>query len=117
MRRSGRLLLGRFLRGRVKYVRDIDAPAYVAAYRNPALKPLDLRVLDLIRYSDEGMSLRQLLPVLGLTKEEVKESVDRLDRNMFIVRRYEEREEWSSENVYLRLRRPRLRRGPVQGRS
>ncbi len=106
MRRSGRLLLGRFLRGRVKYVRDIDAPAYVAAYRNAALKPLDQKVLDLIRYSDEGMSLRQLLPALGHTKEELKESVDRLDRNMYIVRRFEEREEWSSENTYLAYNAP-----------
>ena len=48
------------------------------------------------------MSLRQLLSALGgRTRDEVKESIDRLDRNMLIVRRFEEREEWSSENVYL----------------
>jgi ATP-dependent Lhr-like helicase len=101
LRRSGQLVLGRFLRGRVRYVRAKDAPAYVAAYRTNALRPVDLRVLDVIRSSDEGMTLRQIIPIIGLTKEEVKESVDRLDRNMHIVRRFEEREEWSSENTYL----------------
>jgi ATP-dependent Lhr-like helicase len=102
MRRDGRLLLGRFVRGRVRYVRAKDAPAYVAAYRNGPLKPLDEQVLGIIRSSEEGMSLRQLLSALGgRTRDEVKESIDRLDRNMLIVRRFEEREEWSSENVYL----------------
>ena len=102
MRRSGDLLLGRFLHGKVRYVRSMDAPAYVAAYRNAALKPLDLRILAMIKGS-EGMSLRQLVSELSLPKDDIKESIDRLDRNMYIVRRYEEREEWSSENVYLRL--------------
>ncbi|MBI0584616.1 MAG: ATP-dependent helicase [Methanomassiliicoccus sp.] len=101
MRRDGRLLLGRFMRGRVRYVRATDAPAYVAAYRNGPLRPLDQRVLDVIRGSEDGLSLRQLIAALGLTKDEVKESVDRLDRNMYVVRRFEDREEWSSGNVYL----------------
>jgi ATP-dependent Lhr-like helicase len=101
LRRSGDLLLGRFLRGRVRYVRAQDAPAYVAAYRNVPLKPIDLTILDVIRSSDEGLPLRQIVPLVGLTKEEVKESVERLDRGMYIVRRFEEREEWSSENIYL----------------
>ena len=55
MRRDGRLLLGRFVRGRVRYVRAKDAPAYVAAYRNGPLKPLDEQVLGVIRSSEEGM--------------------------------------------------------------
>jgi ATP-dependent Lhr-like helicase len=101
MRREGTLLLGRFLRGRVRYVRAKDAPTYVGAYRNGPLRPIDHKVLEAIRYSDEGLSLRQLVPTLGLTRDEVKESVDRLDRGMYVVRRFEEREEWSSENVYL----------------
>lgn len=101
MRRSGRLLLGRFLRGRVRYVRAEDAADYVAAYRNGPLRPVDRKVLDLIKDSEDGASLRQLVASTALSKDELKESVDRLDRNMFLLRRFEEREEWSSENVYL----------------
>jgi len=114
MRRSGDLLLGRFLRGRVRYVRARDAPAYVAAYRNGPLRPLDQRVLDVIRSSDEGTSLRQIVPLVGAGKDEVKESVDRLDRNMHIVRRFEEREEWSSENVYLAYDAPAYEGDPYR---
>jgi len=109
MRRSGRLLLGRFLRGRVRYVRAEDAADYVAAYRNGPLKPFDRQVLDLVKASD-GTTLRQLVADTGRSKDEVKESVDRLDRNMFLLRRFEEREEWSTENVYVAYDAP-----PAQG--
>ncbi len=110
MRRSGRLLLGRFLHGRVRYVRAEDAPHYVAAYRDGPMQPLDKRVLDIIRGSEEGVSLRQLADSTGLPKGELKDSVDRLDRNMYLVRRYEEGEDWSSENFYLAYDAP-----PVEG--
>ena len=117
MRRSGKLLLGRFLRGRVRYVRDADAPAYVAAYRQNNLKPLDRRVLDIIRSNgEEGTTLRQIGAAIGSasTREEVMESVGRLDRNMHIVRRFEEREEWSSENVYLPYNAPEFKGDPYE---
>ena len=114
MRRSKALLLGRFLRGRVRYVRAQDAPAYVAAYRNGPLRPIDLSVLDTIRSCDEGLTLRQIVSLVGLTRDEVKESVDRLDRNMHIVRRFEEREEWSSENVYMVYDAPLFSGDPVK---
>lgn len=100
MRRSGRVLLGRFMHGRVRYVRSEDAADLVALYRDGALSPLDRRLLDTVRFSD-GMSLRQLTAAVDLPKEQLKESLDRLDRNMYLVRRFEEREEWSSENVYV----------------
>jgi len=46
------------------------------------------------------MSLRQLASEIDLPREQLKEALDRLDRNMYLVRRFEEREEWSSENFY-----------------
>ena len=69
MRRSGTSCWGRFLRGRVRYVRARDAPAYGGTATAPPAP--DLRVLDVIRSCDEGMSLRQIVPV-GASKEEVK---------------------------------------------
>ena len=79
LRRSGRVLLGRFRRGRVRYVLDEDAPMYVAAYRSSGLSELDQRVLNVLA-SGEGWSTRQLLQELGLEKEELRDSLDRLDR-------------------------------------
>jgi len=102
MRRSGRVLLGRFLHGQVRYVMADDAPMYVAAYRNSDETPLDRRVLEAIRGAEEGMPLREVQAAMGpaVARESVKESVDRLDRSMRIVRRFEDREDWGSENWY-----------------
>ncbi len=100
MRTEGRVLLGRFYRGRVRYILAEDAPMYVAAYRNAGLTPLDQRILDVLA-AHGGLSMRGLVSVLGLDKEEVKESLDRLDRNAYVVRRYEEGEDWARENNYL----------------
>jgi ATP-dependent Lhr-like helicase len=101
MRRSGRLLLGRFMHGRVRYVREEDAADLVALYRSGPMTPLDRRVLDVVRGSEDGASLRQIAAAVDLPRDQLKESLDRLDRNMYMVRRFEEKEEWSSENVYL----------------
>lgn len=114
MRRSGRVLLGRFMHGRVRYVRDDDAADLVALYRDGTLSPLDRRVLDIVRFSEDGMSLRQLTAAIDLPKEQLKESLDRLDRNMHLVRRFEEREEWSSENVYVAYDAPAAGGDPLK---
>jgi ATP-dependent Lhr-like helicase len=100
LRRTGRILLGRFRRGRVRYVLSEDAPLFVSAYRAAGLSELDQRLLNVLA-SEDGMSTRQLIRELGLEKEELRESLDRLDRNMYVVRRYDEGEEWARENVYL----------------
>jgi len=105
LRSSGKVLLGRFFRGRVRYVLAEDAPIYVSAYRQSATSSFDRRVLDVLS-SFGGMSMRQLVKELGAEKEEVKDSLDRLDRNMFVVRRYEEGEDWSRENVYIPYEAP-----------
>ncbi len=101
MRRSGRVLLGRFLHGRVRYVLSKDAPAYVAAYRNISIKGVDQEIMEEIRQRGDGISMRQIVSRLKMPKDQVKDSIDRLDKSMYIVRRYEEREEWSSENLYI----------------
>ncbi|MEM0449680.1 MAG: ATP-dependent helicase [Methanomassiliicoccales archaeon] len=102
LRSSGRVLLGRFLRGRVRYILAEDAPLYVSAYRQSGLTSFDQRVLEVLS-SYGGLSLRQLVSEMGAEREEVKDSLDRLDRNMYVIRKYEEGEDWSRENVYLPL--------------
>ena len=99
-RKSGRILLGRFMRGRVRYVLEEDAPLFVSAYRNAALSALDQRILEVLSGYD-GLSMRQLVTLLGLDREQVKDSLDRLDRSMHVVRKFDEGEEWSRENFYL----------------
>jgi len=99
LRESGKVLNGRFLRSKVRYVLAEDAPMYVKAYRNLSPNDMDERVLQRIR--DVGCaSMRELAEHFPEGKEAIKESLDRLDRNMYIVRRYEEGEDWSRENFY-----------------
>jgi len=105
LRKSGGVLLGRFLRGRIRYVMAEDAPMYVAAFRDTGLTGRDMTILDLLE-RHEGLSLRQLVNLTGLIKSQVKDSMDRLDRNMHVVRKHSASESWSSENVYVRYDAP-----------
>lgn len=99
LRRGGKVLLGRFLRGRVRYVLAEDAPMYVSAYRMGAPVGMDKTILDFIRQND-ALGLLQLRQMTGIPKEQLKSGLDRLDRSMYVVRKFEHREEWSRENIY-----------------
>jgi ATP-dependent Lhr-like helicase len=105
LRRSGEVLLGRFLRGRVRYVMAEDAPMYVAAFRESGLTGGDMAILELLE-RHEGLGMREILSLTDLTKSQVKESLDRLDRGMHVVRKYTGPESWASENVYMRYDPP-----------
>ena len=99
LRRNGKILLGRFLRGRVRYVLADDAPMYVSVYRTGSPVGVDRRVLDFIRQND-ALGILELHQMTGMPKEQLKSSLDWLDRNLHLVRRFEHREEWSRENTY-----------------
>ncbi|HOE52436.1 MAG TPA: ATP-dependent helicase [Methanomassiliicoccales archaeon] len=113
LREDGTVLSGRFVRGRVRYVLREDAPMYVKAYRTMALSETDQRVLRRIRELG-GASMRELAKGLPDAKETIKDSLDRLDRNMYIVRRYEEGEDWSRENVYEAYDAPEYEGDPAE---
>ncbi|MCL2607322.1 MAG: ATP-dependent helicase [Methanomassiliicoccaceae archaeon] len=98
MRESGRILLGRFVRGRVRYVLSEDGERY-ASMRSEPLMPTDEKVMAFISGLGRATT-RQLVYEMAADKEEIKESVNRLDRALKIVRAYDEREDWGSENVY-----------------
>ena len=98
MRESGAIRLGRFIRGRVRYVPDSDAAKF-AALRNEPVTPRDTELLGVI----EGMgraTMRQLVAETGWDKEEVKECLMRLDRALMVIRAFGDREDWGTENTY-----------------
>ncbi len=103
MRATGRVLWGRLHRGKVRYVLDEDAPLCIAAYREAVPSREEEALLERMEGMG-GASVRQLTAATGLPKEQVKETIDRLDRNCHVVRRYQEGEDWSTENVYIPLR-------------
>ena len=98
MRESGRILLGRFVRGRVRYVLAEDGEKYASIRTEPIL-PSDEKILAMISALGRATT-RQLIAEIGGDKDEIKESVNRLDRALRIVRAFDEREDWGSENVY-----------------
>ncbi|MCL2786626.1 MAG: winged helix DNA-binding domain-containing protein, partial [Methanomassiliicoccaceae archaeon] len=98
MRESGRIILGRFVRGRVRYVLSDDGERY-ASVRSEPITQADERTLAFISSMGRATT-RQLIAEMGGDKDEIKESVNRLDRALKIVRAFDEREDWGSENVY-----------------
>lgn len=98
MRMDGELLLGRFTRGRVRYVLAEDA-SKLAMLRLDETEPVDEKVLRTIENMGSA-TMRQLDSVVQMDKEALKASLYRLDRSLKVVRGFSDRENWVSENIY-----------------
>ena len=98
MRESERLLLGRFVRGKVRYVLAEDGARF-ARLRQEETTETDRDILNVIEGMEKA-TLRQLVAETGRDKDEVKESIQRLDRSLLIIRSFTEREDWGTENTY-----------------
>ena len=98
MRRNGDIRLGRFVRGKVRFVMRDDADRY-AAIRTDETAPGDEEIMDLIGRMGTA-TIRQLAAVTGMEKEVLRESVTRLDRSLRIIRAFSDRGEWGTENTY-----------------
>lgn len=98
LRDSDDILLGRFVRGKVKYVMKEDADRF-AHFRKTEVLPEDMKVLNMI----DGMgsaTLRQLVAATGMDKDDLRQAIMRLDRSLMLVRSFDEREDWGTENTY-----------------
>jgi ATP-dependent Lhr-like helicase len=98
MRESGELLLGRFVRGKVRYVLKDEGDRY-AALRREEIQADDLKILSLIESMGRATT-RQLVTATGMDKGALKDAVSRLDRSLLLVRDFDEREDWGTENTY-----------------
>lgn len=104
-RRRGEILEGRFLAGRVRYIRATDAPLFFSAYRRDPVTDFDQRVLEAISRAG-GIDTWSVAETLGEPYEKVKESVERLDRALYIIRRFMGTDGWSSRNHYVAFPEP-----------
>ncbi|MBQ4368449.1 MAG: winged helix DNA-binding domain-containing protein, partial [Candidatus Methanomethylophilus sp.] len=100
MRRDGRILLGRFCRGRVRFILAEDAAKY-AYFRVDSTESQDAELLRRIEGSGNGITLRELVAATGMDKDRAKEAVMRLDRSLRIIRAFGDREDWGTENYYV----------------
>ncbi|MFQ6128194.1 MAG: ATP-dependent helicase [Thermoplasmata archaeon] len=101
-RLRGDILHGRFLGGRVRFVRRKEAPLFVSAYRRENITKLDKEILTYIK-SRDGVNIFEIAEKLKLDRGRAKASVEKLDRNMYIVRKFQPREGWTTKNVYIAL--------------
>ncbi len=98
-RRKGEIIEGRFLRGRVRYIKAKDASLFLSAYPQEPLTDFEKRVLEVIRKGD-GMDIDQIAKSVGGKREKVREAVFKLDSNVYIIRRFNGEDGWTSKNVY-----------------
>ena len=111
MRESGDILLGRFIRGKVRFVMKEDA-AKLASLRHEPVTEEDLELMGVIDRLGRA-TMRQLVAETGLDKMQVKESIMRLDRDLRIIHAFGGREDWGTENTYSRYTPEPLTEDPV----
>jgi ATP-dependent Lhr-like helicase len=99
LRGDGTVLLGRFHKGRVRYVLAKDAPYFLAAFRESRLNKHERLILRTLEKLESG-TYTELAGATGLPSDMMRESFDSLDRKGHLLREYSDDEVWSSRNVY-----------------
>jgi ATP-dependent Lhr-like helicase len=88
----------------VRFIRRKDAPLFISAYRSENLTKLDKEILHHIESSD-GIDIFRISKQLELDRDIARSSVEKLDRNMYIVRKFQPREGWIKLNLYIAMDR------------
>lgn len=99
MRSKGEILLGRFVRGRIRYVLAEDAPYYLGVYRGEHPTRYEAEILDTLRRMGSA-TYQQLAAAVGFPMDAMREYFDSLDRKGYMLRLWDENEYWTSRNVY-----------------
>jgi len=101
LRQSGELLRGRFISGRVHYVRREKVPLYMGAYRTHHPANLDAFERTILSALGKGpMGVSDLSAHTGIPSDKLKPALRILDENMYIVREFTGRELWGRRNLY-----------------
>lgn len=99
LRESGELLLGRFVRGRLRYVLAEDVPYYIGTFRRERLNRFESAILSSLRRSGSA-TFQELAGSVKFPPDAMREHFDSLDRKGYLVRLYDGSEAWTSRNVY-----------------
>jgi len=99
LRAKGEILLGRFVRGKLRYVLAEDAPYYLGVYRRESLDKYESVILKTLQKMGSG-TYQALAEATGFPPDIMREFFDSLDRKGFLLRLWDEAESWSSRNVY-----------------
>ncbi|MBN1677216.1 MAG: ATP-dependent helicase [Candidatus Thermoplasmatota archaeon] len=99
MRRKGDILLGRLVRGKLRYVLAEDAPSCLGAFRRDRLDKYEAEILAAVQRIGSG-TYQEIQEAVGFPSEIMREHFDSLDRKGWLLREYDEAESWSSRNIY-----------------
>ena len=100
-RRAGDILEGRFLAGRVRYVRAKDVQLFLSTYPREPLSEFEAKVLDVIRANPQGLDLYGVAGRLKEPAERVKEALEKLDWDVYMIRKFHGEDAWASRNLYV----------------
>lgn len=98
LRSSGKILLGRFLKGKVRFV-TAELGSKIAGTIHEPILPEDETLLNVIRRLGTA-TMKQLIQKTGLDKKAVKESLNRLDKALRLIRAFDEKDDGGIENSY-----------------
>jgi ATP-dependent Lhr-like helicase len=99
LREKGDILLGRFVRGKLRYVLREDAPFFLGAFRRDPLDRFEAELVRVISKMESGTFL-EIQATSKYPPDAMREHFDSLDRKGHLIRLYDEAESWSSRNVY-----------------
>lgn len=100
-RRDGEILEGRFLAGRVRYVRAKDIQLFLSTYPREPLSEFEQRVLEVIRSNPQGLDLYGIAGRLKEDTEPIKEAIEKLDWDVYVIRKFHGQDAWASRNLYV----------------
>ena len=103
-RAAGDLLEGRFLNGRVRYVRANDVPLFLSAFKRSPLSEFEEKVLSVIR-AGAGMDLYAIATKMREERERVKEALETLDYDVYVIRKFQG-DGWTARNLYVAFNPP-----------
>jgi len=99
LRSSGELLLGRFLRGRLRYILAEDVAYYLGAFRRERLNRFENSILSALEKLETG-TYQEISEAVKFPHDAMREHFDSLDRKGYLIRLYDGGEAWASRNVY-----------------
>ncbi len=116
-REAGEILEGRFLAGRVRYVRAKDVQLFLSTYPREPLSEFEAKVLDLIRKNAQGLDLYAVASRVNEDAEVVKEALDKLDWDVYVIRKFHGTDAWASRNLYVAYEvKPEIPEGEAEER-
>ncbi len=99
MRASGELMLGRFVRGRLRYMLAEDVPYYLGVFRRGRPNRFEERIFSELSKLGSA-TFQELSSALKFPPDAMREHFDSLDRKGYLVRLHDGSEAWTSRAVY-----------------